>query len=88
VLEALACGLPVVSTDVGGVPFIVRDEQTALLVPPDDPQAMAAAIVRMYHDESLRLTLSEAGQIDVAQYAWDRVRPQWMALYERLGVAA
>lgn len=88
VLEALACGLPVVSTDVGGVPFIVRDEQTALLVPPDDPQAMAAAIVRMYHDESLRLTLSEAGQMDVAQYAWDRVRPQWMALYERLGVAA
>lgn len=88
VLEALACGLPVISTDVGGVPFIVRDDQTALLVPPDDPEAMAAAILRVYRDDRLRARLGEAGQADVAQYSWDQVRPQWMALYKRVGAIA
>ncbi|MFK7974485.1 MAG: glycosyltransferase family 4 protein [Halioglobus sp.] len=87
VLEALACGLPVISTDVGGVPFIVQDGKTAVLVPPNDAEAMAEAMVRVRQDESLRLSLSDAGRVDVTQYAWDKVKPQWMALYERLGAA-
>lgn len=88
VLEALACGLPVISTDVGGVPFIVRDGDTAVLVPPNDPTKMAAAIVRVAQDHSLRSSLSAAGQREVAQYAWENVRPQWLSLYQRLGAAA
>lgn len=88
VLEALACGVPVISTDVGGVPFIVRDGETAVLVPPDKEQEMADAILRVSGDAQLRQKLSEAGQADVAQYTWDKVRPQWLALYEQCGVAA
>lgn len=88
VLEALACGLPVISTNVGGVPYIVEDGQTALLVPRDDVQAMAQAMIRLYTDSALRSQLRERGCRAVAQYAWDEVRPMWLALYNTHKVAA
>lgn len=88
VLEALACGLPVISTDVGGVPFIVEDGRTALLVPVDDPQAMARAILRLRADAPLGESLRASGQREVRQYAWDRVGAQWLDLYRRCGEAA
>ena len=56
ILEALASGVPVVSTNVGGVPFLVEDGKTALLIPPGDPERMAEAMLRVLSDESLRRT--------------------------------
>ncbi|CAA0123436.1 N-acetyl-alpha-D-glucosaminyl L-malate synthase [Halioglobus japonicus] len=88
VLEALACGLPVISTNVGGVPYIVEDGQTALLVPRDDAPAMAQAMIRLYNDSSLRNQLREQGRRAVAQYAWDEVRPLWLAQYNKHTVTA
>ena len=88
VLEALACGLPVISTRVGGVPYIVQDGETALLVAPDNPHEMAQAIVRIYRDKALRAHLRENGCREVAQYAWQEVRPQWLSLYGNVGMAA
>jgi glycosyltransferase involved in cell wall biosynthesis len=88
VLEALACGVPVISTNVGGVPYIVEDARTALLVPPDDVQGMAQAIRRLCTDDALRAQLRENGRRAVAQYAWPEVRPRWLALYEACKVAA
>lgn len=88
VLEALACGLPVISTDVGGVPYIVEDGQTALLVPRDDAGAMASAILKLFTDTTLRSALQERGRHAVAQYAWDEVRPLWLSLYNSHTVAA
>jgi len=87
VLEALACGLPVISTNVGGVPFIVENGRTALLVDPDDAEAMARAILALQADDSLRQRLAANGRAEVEGYAWDRVGPQWLALY-RQAVAA
>jgi glycosyltransferase involved in cell wall biosynthesis len=83
VLESLACGVPVVSTRVGGVPFIVEDGRTALLVPPADAQAMAEAIVRALSDDALAQALAEAGMREVARYDWAQVRGQWMAVYRK-----
>lgn len=81
VLEALACGLPVVSTDVGGVPFLVRHGETALLVKPGDAEAMAEAMARLIEDAGLREALVRNGLEFVRAFTWEKVRAQWFAVY-------
>jgi len=61
-LEAMAHGRPVVATAVGGIPEILRDGVTGLLVPPGDPAALAEAILTLYRDEALRDRLARAGK--------------------------
>ena len=60
-LEARACGTPIVASAVGGIPEHVRNGSTGLLVPPGDPDAFAAALERLLTDETLRSTLAENG---------------------------
>jgi len=62
ILEAMAAGLPVVATDVGGVAESVIDGETGLLVPPGDPGALASALDRLLADSALRLRLGAAGR--------------------------
>ena len=81
VLEALASGVPVVSTNVGGVPYIVRDGASALLVPPGAPEELAAAVRRVLDDAALAGLLRENGLRDVRQYAWPHVRDRWAQVY-------
>ena len=57
-LEAYAAGLPVVVTSVGGLPEAVENERSGLVVPPKDPRALAAAIVRLLKDEAFRSRLA------------------------------
>ena len=88
VLEALACGVPVISTNVGGVPYIVRDGETALLVPPEDVSALAEAIIRLKQTPQLAAGLRSNGLAAVQQYTWDKVGPQWLQAYANSGKAA
>jgi glycosyltransferase involved in cell wall biosynthesis len=81
ILESLACGIPVVSTNVGGVPFIVNDGQTALLVPPKSPDAMAEAILCLMDDAALSKELVENGLAEVQKYTWQHVWPVLANIY-------
>lgn len=67
VLESLACGIPVVSTDVGSVSEAVINEQTGLLVPPDDPEALAYGISRLLSDTNLRDIVVKNGRQRVTE---------------------
>jgi glycosyltransferase involved in cell wall biosynthesis len=66
---------------VGGVPFMVKHNDTALLVNAGASDQMAAAIVRIYNDEPLRNNLVTAGIEEVSQYTWPQVRLLWLNLY-------
>jgi len=81
VLEALACGLCVVSTDVGGMRDYVRDGEEALLVPPDDPAAMAEAVRRVLSEPGLSGRLSAGGRARAEKADWSVVLPQWEGLF-------
>jgi glycosyltransferase involved in cell wall biosynthesis len=83
ILEALASGVPVVSTNVGGVPFVVNNEQTALLVPRKSPDAMAEAILRVMDDSALSEKLVNNGLAEAQKYTWQRVRPLLTEVYEK-----
>jgi len=80
VLEAMACGLCVVSTNVGGMPYLVKHEHDALLVPPDNPSAMAAAVRRLLEEPGLAELISRNGREKAEDHDWSRVLPAWESL--------
>ena len=85
VIEALAAGCPVIATPVGGVPEVIIERQTGLLVPVDQPDALAASVQELRRDGGLRKRLSEAGPASVrSRYHQTVVIAQLEALYQSL----
>lgn len=80
-LEALACGVPIVSTNVGGIPYLVKADQTALLVEPGDAQAMAMAALQVLNNSILAANLRTNGLAVIQNYSWPNVREQWFKVY-------
>jgi starch synthase len=84
-LEAMACGTAVVASAVGGIPEVVSDGETGLLVPPDDPGALAGALNALIVDPARATALGRAGrERAVAEFGWQAVAEQTAALYAEL----
>ena len=83
-LEAMASGVAIVSTDVGGIPHMVENGKTALLVPPRDQAAMATAALRVFAEPALATALRSAGVGAAERYTWSHVRPLLFGMYARV----
>ncbi len=80
VLEAMACGLCMVSTDAGGIRYMLHDERDALLVPVGDAAAMASAVLRLIWEPGLAATISGNARHTAEASDWPVVLAQWRAL--------
>jgi glycosyltransferase involved in cell wall biosynthesis len=87
-LECFTAGLPIVSSNAGGIPNIVEDQITGLLFLPDDHQAMAACALRLLEEPGLASRLALNARERLAHYSWSRIGPQWIGLYDRLSDAS
>jgi glycosyltransferase involved in cell wall biosynthesis len=85
ILEAMASGLPVVATDVGGNAELVAEGETGMLVPAQDPHAMAQALLRYTSDAALRHTHGAAGRSRVERnFSIDNMVERYTRLYQSL----
>ncbi len=85
VIEAFASGLPVVTTDAGGIPYIVEDESTGLMMRCGDYEAMADLALRLLEDEALGAAMTSRAREECNKYQWDEVKNEWLKLYYELG---
>ena len=82
-LEAFACGLPVVTTDAGGIPDVVTHERTGLLVQCGDYEGMAREAIRLLQDENLSERIVNQAREECQKYSWQAVRNKWLSLYDQ-----
>jgi D-inositol-3-phosphate glycosyltransferase len=83
-LEAMACGVPVVASQVGGLAFLVQDGVTGFTVPVDEPRALADRLTRLSCDPELRKKLGSQAAAVAAEYAWENIAARVVALYEQV----
>ncbi len=80
--EAMACGLPIAASDVGGIPETVRDGVDGLLCPPDDPMALRGNLVRLMSDFEGREEISQSQRLRILKhYPWDQIAERYADLY-------
>ena len=81
IIEALSAGLPVVSTPTGDIRYMLQDGNAGVLVPPDDPTAMAHALLGLWRDPHRAMQLARRARRDAAKYTWPAVRERWAEAY-------
>jgi L-malate glycosyltransferase len=84
ILEAYACGLPVISTKAGGIPYILTHEKTGILVNLNDHKGMAESAMRLLDDEVLAERIIKNARNECLKYDWENVRREWLSVYNEL----
>ena len=84
VTESCACGILIVTTNAGGIPYIVQHEHSALLVNCGDFRGLAREALRLLGDPALARKLAANAREIAREFSWEIVRPKWLALYEKL----
>ncbi len=83
-LEAMACGTPVVASQVGGLAFLVQDGQTGFTVPVDDPQALADRLAELLNDHELRQRMGVQAAEFARQYSWEKIAGRIVSVYDQV----
>jgi glycosyltransferase involved in cell wall biosynthesis len=81
IVEAFYSGLPVVTTNAGGIPYIVRHRENGLVCPLRDVSALASALREVIENAPLRGQLIAAARLDAQKFSWKMVRNQWADQY-------
>jgi L-malate glycosyltransferase len=84
ILEAFACGLAVVTTNAGGIPFMVKDGRNGMVVECGNHRALAQAVIALLKNSNAANRLAEQARHDCREYTWEAVGPRWVSLYESL----
>lgn len=89
IIEAFATGVPVASSDAGGIPYIVRDGENGLLAPAGDSAALASVALKLVQQPDLALRVADAAYAEAIQrYSWGAVREGWRRVYLDVSTAA
>jgi glycosyltransferase involved in cell wall biosynthesis len=80
VIEAMALGIPIVSTNVGGMPYLIDNDKTGILVPPKNADVFEKAILRLLNDPFFTESLSISARKQAEAFDWQQVKNQWFAL--------
>ncbi len=83
-LEAMACGKPVVATNIQGYASVLANGEEGLLVPPRDAKSLAHALLSLLNDKNLRLKMGAKGRIKAEKYSWPNISRQVMDYYNSL----
>jgi glycosyltransferase involved in cell wall biosynthesis len=83
-IECFASGLPIVSSNAGGIPYIVAEGETGLLVETNDHEALAKRAIYLLENPEAAQAITDNARRECAKYSWEAIRPQWLALYEKL----
>ena len=84
IIESFAAGLPVVTTDAGGIPYIVTDRETGMMVQRGDYEALADCAIKLLEDDALASKIIHRARQECGKYSWSAVRSQWLKLYYEL----
>ena len=83
-LEAMACGTPVIASEVGGLAYLVRDGETGFTIPDQEPEALCEKISWLLRDDELHATMSQRAVEYAQDYAWEKITKQIVEVYKTL----
>lgn len=84
VIEAMALGFPVVSTNVGGLPFLIEDHVDGILVEKANVDAMSNAIIHVFENADIRIKISRSAREKAETFTWSHIKTKWYSVFENL----